>query len=130
MNKIKLILVTLLPILMLFVSCTGFNARSAYLGTGSTTNPVQKYENPTTFFVKGGAIYYHDVVGGVKTDTKASKTGTGCSTSYLGLISLGDSSIATAKESVKITKIASLKYEISAVLSYVWHEHCIIITGE
>jgi hypothetical protein len=133
MNKIKLLIFILLPVAIHLFSCTGTNIRSSLYGLASTTHPVQKYEK---FYAgsgyRGGLIYYHDIVGGVKsTEMKAQKEVSGCSASYLMLISLGDSSIMKAKESAKITRINSIKHEISAVLAgLIWHEHCTIITGE
>lgn len=133
MNKTKICIGLVFLSFILVSNCTGTNARSSLYGIASTTHPIQKYEQPYAGSAfRGGIFYYNDVVGGsLDPDVKSTKVSTGCSSAYLLLISLGDSSIGTIKESASISKISSVKHNISAILGgLIWHQHCTIITGE
>lgn len=79
------------------------------------------------------------VTGFVYTDAKGataatannlgSKTGESCAVSYLGIIGMGDASIATAARSGGITKIATVDSNNTNILGFI-AKNCTVVTGE
>lgn len=58
----------------------------------------------------------------------AAKTGESCATSYLGIIGLGDASIASAAKAGGITKISSVDSDNMAILG-VYAKNCTVVSG-
>ena len=56
------------------------------------------------------------------------KTGTSCATSILGIVGLGDSSIASAAKAGSITKVSTVDSENTVILG-VWAKNCTVVTG-
>ncbi|MBE6412535.1 MAG: TRL-like protein family [Opitutales bacterium] len=56
----------------------------------------------------------------------ASKVGTSMCKSYLGLVSVGDASIETAKRNGGITKVTSVDWEVRNVLGFIGEYKCIV----
>jgi hypothetical protein len=61
------------------------------------------------------------------TATNVSKTGTACAQSFLGLISMGDASIAAAKAAGGITTVSSVDHTARHIV--VWGEWCTVVKG-
>lgn len=57
------------------------------------------------------------------------KTGESCATSYLGVIGLGDASVASAAKAGGITKIGSVSSDNKGILG-VYAKNCTVVTGE
>jgi hypothetical protein len=76
---------------------------------------------------------------GIYSETKANdhvtdealttKTGQACSTSILGLVTTGDSSVPTAAKNGGITKVVSVDNDFMQVLG-VYAKFCTVVTGE
>lgn len=58
----------------------------------------------------------------------AAKTGESCATSYLGVIGLGDASIASAAKAGGITKISSVDSDNMAILG-LYAKNCTVVSG-
>jgi len=58
------------------------------------------------------------------------KTGTSSVYCFIGLVCIGDASIAAASQEAGIKKIASVDYKYLSVLSIVFNSTTIIVTGE
>lgn len=58
-----------------------------------------------------------------------SKTGESCAVSYLGLIAMGDASVATAAKSAGITKISAVDSNNSNILGLI-AKNCTVVTGD
>lgn len=81
---------------------------------------------------------YSEVQGALYTDLKgplapgnavgAGKTGTSCSTGFLGLVATGDASIEAAKRAGGIKKVTSVDHHSKWMIVY--GEFCTIVTGE
>lgn len=121
-------LATLSSILLFSVGCTGFNGRTAFAG-GVNTNPAREYAT-LRGVTRGGLFYHKNMVNGGTGNASAVKKGRACSHSVLYAVAWGDSSIEGAKHNGEITRIASLDYEIMAILGSVYHRHCTIVQGE
>ncbi|MCB1158066.1 MAG: TRL-like family protein [Leptospiraceae bacterium] len=120
-------------ILLFFWNCTGVNLMSGVLRWTSNTHPVPDYAGAYAYEIRGGALYYSDTVDGQIGDKveKATLKGEACSSSILWLISLGDSSIRTARRNAKITKIKFVSHKIEAFFAgYIYQSHCTIVEGE
>jgi len=59
----------------------------------------------------------------------AGKTGEACSESYLGWVTVGDSSVPTAAKNGGITKIASVDNNFMQVLG-IYAKFCTVVTGQ
>lgn len=57
-----------------------------------------------------------------------SKTGESCATSYLGIIGLGDASIAAAAKAGGVTKISSVDSDNMAILG-LYAKNCTVVSG-
>ena len=57
------------------------------------------------------------------------KRGTSCSRTILALWTWGDASISAAKTSGDITEIATIDYDVLAILSFVYAQTCTVVTG-
>lgn len=77
----------------------------------------------------GGGLY-HDIKYGINANDSenASKTGTACQSSILGLFGFGDASIDTAKKESGITKVSSIDASSFNVLG-LYNKYCSIIKG-
>lgn len=85
--------------------------------------------NSCANFGPQGVVYYgREVLLTTHNDVKPIKTGTSCLQSYLTLITTGDASITTAKESGAITQVASVSYRIDSY--FVYEKYCTIVRGE
>ena len=56
------------------------------------------------------------------------KTGTSCATSYVGVVGLGDASIASAAKAGGITQISSVDSDSMSILG-LYAKNCTIVTG-
>jgi hypothetical protein len=56
------------------------------------------------------------------------KTGESCATSYLGVIGLGDASVASAAKAGGITKISSVDSDNMAILG-LYAKNCTVVSG-
>lgn len=112
------------------LSCTGINIGRLYPATANT-NPAQDYAYMYTPVYRGGAIYHGNTVPGQLgyNYNKANLTGKACSYSILWLVSFGDSTIKSAKEDGRITRVRSVDHEVLGILGFVFHRHCTIVTG-
>ncbi len=61
---------------------------------------------------------------------RGSKTGRACATGYLGILSRGDMSLKAAKEDGQITRVDTLDWETTNMLTFLVVENCTVITGE
>jgi hypothetical protein len=113
-----------------FLNCTGFNYFSGY-NPYNNTNPTPEYSHGTTLLLKGGYLFHmNNGPGGIGINANTEKIGESCSSSYMYLVSVGDSTIETAKKKANITKISSVNYEQFAILMFVFHKFCTTVTGE
>jgi hypothetical protein len=62
-------------------------------------------------------------------DVRSDKTGKACMTSIIGIVATGDASIASAKANGKITKVATVDYNVHNILG-VYGKYCTVVTGE
>ena len=62
-------------------------------------------------------------------NTVGSKTGQSCATSYVGVVGLGDASIAAAAKAGGITTISTVDSDNFAVIG-VYAKNCTVVTGE
>lgn len=62
-------------------------------------------------------------------NTGASKSGQGCATNILSLVSTGDMSLEAAKKSAGITKVTTADDSQHSVLG-LYTKTCVIVTGE
>ena len=65
----------------------------------------------------------------VTDETLTAKTGEACSTSILGLVTTGDSSVPTAAKNGGIKKVVSVDNNFMQVLG-VYAKFCTVVTGE
>lgn len=74
---------------------------------------------------------YTNAKGGTTATANAlgSKTGESCAVSYLGIIGMGDSSIATAARSAGITKVSTVDSNNSNILGII-AKNCTVVTGD
>ncbi len=79
----------------------------------------------------GNAAFYTSVQGPVAPGAAsgASKTGRSCASNILGVVALGDASIATAKRNGGITAVASVDHDSLNVLA-VYSRYCTVVAGE
>lgn len=78
----------------------------------------------------GGALVKLGTEAGAATSVEsATKMGKACSQNILGIVALGDSSIAAAKKAGGITKVASVDADYMTVL-YLYGKVCTIVRGE
>jgi TRL-like protein family len=87
--------------------------------------------------LSGCAGVYSPAAGSIWTDTKfgstattaaaASKTGKACATSYLGMVALGDASVAAAKAAGGITTVSSVDHTANWML--VFGTFCTVVKG-
>ncbi len=64
----------------------------------------------------------------VTSNDVATKTGQSCATSYVGVVGLGDASIAAAAKAGGITKISSVDSDNTVILG-VYAKNCTIVSG-
>jgi TRL-like protein family len=57
------------------------------------------------------------------------KMGTACANSYLGLVALGDASIAAAKQAGSITKVSSVDHTSTSYFVF-FGKYCTVVRGE
>ncbi len=57
------------------------------------------------------------------------KIGTACAKSYLGVVALGDASIAAAKEAGGITKVSSVDHTSTSYFVF-YGKYCTVVRGE
>jgi hypothetical protein len=57
------------------------------------------------------------------------KIGRACADSYLGLVALGDASIAAAKQAGNITKVSSVDHTSTSYFVF-YGEYCTVVRGE
>lgn len=57
------------------------------------------------------------------------KVGTACAKSYLGVVALGDASIAAAKQAGNITKVASVDHTSTSYFVF-YGKYCTVVRGE
>ncbi len=127
--KFRLILLLQTSFLFFIWNCTGLNV-GAKMGAGAVTNPSPDYANPVYLGDKRGILYHNNTTAGQISDTAESKvTGESCSKSILWLIAWGDSSIETSKKAAGITKVASVEYEQTGILGFLYHSVCTRVTG-
>ena len=107
--------------------CTGFNIMTT-LYNFPNTNPAREYANPYVGY-RGGGIIHMNTVAGQTTGAPIEKTGRGCSHSVLWLVGWGDSSIESAKTAGQIKKVGAVDHEVFAVLGFVYHRHCTVVSG-
>jgi len=122
--------ITLSPFLaaLTLASCTGGSAVTSY--GGPNTNPAEQYAAPNYGWGGGGVVHSNSVPGPVGPAEAGPRTGRACSTSYLWLVALGDSSIEAARIEGGVSEIATVEYQNFAVLSVVFHRFCTVVTGE
>lgn len=63
-------------------------------------------------------------------DVKATKTGTGCQKSFVGLVSLGDSGAGSVAKQNGIKKIATIDHTTMTILIGLYREYCTVVYGE
>ncbi|EMK12684.1 MULTISPECIES: adhesin Lsa14 [Leptospira] len=109
------------------VQCTGMNIMYT-TGLRPNTNPTKDYAIGA-MAAKGGYIFHDAVIPGqIGDNAEKVVTGRACSKSFL-LASFGDSSIEAAKAEARITKVASIEYEQTAIFTVFFHKFCTIVTG-
>ncbi|GIU70518.1 MAG: hypothetical protein KatS3mg002_1754 [Candidatus Woesearchaeota archaeon] len=118
----------------LFIGCqTDVNIYTDVINPRSNTNPL-KAQGFIPYlgygWARGGWLFLKRSFPGQTGNAQAIKRGVSCQRSILWLVSIGDSSIETAKKNGNITKIASVDYEILDVLSIIYHRVCTIVQGE
>lgn len=84
---------------------------------------------PTYRNMSAGLLVTESKDGIYASGTIGSKMGKACSTSILGLVSMGDSSIATAAKNGGISKVSTVDTEFETVLG-VYGEYCMVVRGE
>ena len=109
-------------------SCTGIHI-APHLG-GTNTNPTQEYAFLPPVYYRGGMLYHKYRSLGQVGDARAAKEGEACSYSVLWLAAWGDSSLSRAQKQGGISKIASVEYENSAILGFVYHRFCTFVRGK
>jgi TRL-like protein family len=57
------------------------------------------------------------------------KTGIACADSYLGLVALGDASIAAAKQAGNISKVSSVDHTAKSYFVF-YGQYCTVVRGE
>ncbi|WP_428897665.1 TRL-like protein family protein [Parelusimicrobium proximum] len=75
----------------------------------------------------GGTIYSRVTDPMMVTEAVGTKTGKACADNYLGIVSIGDMSIAAAKKDGKITKVASVDKVIEGNILIA--KACTVVTG-
>ncbi|MCB1143984.1 MAG: TRL-like family protein [Leptospiraceae bacterium] len=63
-------------------------------------------------------------------NVSSTKSAKGCNTSILALIAWGNSGAGSIAKENNITKIATIDYETTTVLTFIYRDHCTIISGE
>lgn len=123
---------TLILTIHLF-GCTGVNIANSPNGPEDlNTNPTPAYGRPSLeLFYKGGFIYHNESVPAfIGGNAQSLERGQSCSRSILGLFAFGNSSINAARIQGNIKKIAHVEYEHTAVLAWLYHSFCTVVTGE
>lgn len=79
----------------------------------------------------GNGAFYTQVNGPVATGpaTGAAKQGRACASNVLGLVAVGDASIAAAKRSGGITSVAAVDHDSLNVLGF-YSRFCTVVSGE
>lgn len=130
MNQIPFFLIFTFSV-CLFFTCTGINFNTYNVQT--ITNPTPDYASLNIFY-RGGYVLNNERIPGMvgKSSSQLVKNAprSACTISYLWLYSFGDSSLNAAKKAGNIGKISSIEYEQYAILGFVYHRFCTIITGE
>lgn len=115
---------------LIIQSCTGWNYWSPF-NPYVNTNPTPEYSHPYSMALKGGVVFHlNGYPGGIGTAASTKYSGRACSYSILYLASFGDSSVYSAMKNGGIEKIANVSYEQFAILSFVYHRFCTVVTGE
>ena len=76
-----------------------------------------------------GAIYSGYKMGGAVGPGAGTKTGRSCAMSILGLVALGDASIASAKAAGGIAQVSYVDHEIFSVLG-IYGTTCTVVVGQ
>ncbi len=79
--------------------------------------------------VYGGLYSGYTVGASANNDTPGAKQGDACAMSILGIIAIGDASIAAAKQSGGITKVASVDHKAFDILG-IYGNVCTIVKGD
>jgi hypothetical protein len=58
------------------------------------------------------------------------KTGEACSTGYLGLIAMGDASLAAAKKAGGITDVHTVDFRNFSILGVIYQQGCTVVHGK
>lgn len=79
----------------------------------------------------GNAAFYTRVHGPLEigVETAASKQGRACAKNFVGVVALGDASIAAAKRAGGITRVATVDHDSMNVVG-VYSRFCTIVAGE
>lgn len=115
--------------ILLISNCTSTNYWNIW-NTTNNTNPTPEYNNFYYLTAKGGWLFHLNKMPGNIGNAESKFSGKQCSHSILNLIAIGDSTIEAAAKDGRINKIATVSYEQLAVLSFVYHRFCTIVTGE
>lgn len=90
-----------------------------------STGCAMSMNNPVTGAIyqgtKGGTTATSNAIGG--------KTGKSCASSILGVVGIGDSSIASAAKAGGVTKVATVDSENFGILG-IYATNCTVVTGE
>lgn len=65
---------------------------------------------------------------GLATSDGGNKTGTACTQNYVGVVTMGDSSIEAAKKAGGISRVSSVDYEYFTILGF-YGKVCTIVKG-
>lgn len=77
-----------------------------------------------------GVVYNSGTTGvSANSSVKPVKTGTACVKSFVGLLALGDGSIAAAKAEGGISRVSTVDYDVFNVLG-VYGQYCTVVRGE
>ena len=91
-----------------------------------------QYMTPTVKDVPVNGYFYSSVDWSGKVanpEVSELKVGSACADSYMGLVALGDASIAAAKQAGNITKVASVDHSATSYFVF-YGEYCTIVKGE
>ncbi|MCE9500146.1 MAG: TRL-like family protein [Leptospira sp.] len=114
----------------LTTNCTGINLYRSLLNSGTETNPTPEYSSAFQVVATGGGVFHNNSVPGqLGSNADGKEHGEACQRSVLWLVSWGDSSIETAKQSKKITRISHSEFEQFAILGFVYHSFCTHVFG-
>jgi hypothetical protein len=76
-----------------------------------------------------GFVYSGYKMGGAVGPGAGTKTGQACASSILGIIAVGDASIASAKAAGGITQVAHVDHDISGILG-IYATSCTVVVGQ